>query len=181
MTKEGRERETTRELHDISSTVFSTELEGRGATGKTGDANITFIATRVIKRNKFLVVRCLLYLFTFFMALRSSLFVPSLPRTPFVPNSGGIEYCCNAHKYEIQFNRSLRSRFSFLSFLFIFFHSKYETWGGNVYQKKGKTLREITSNHFRLFVLYYTLCKLFFKKTDASCKNLSPFFSFFTK
>lgn len=62
------------------------------------------------------------------MALRSSLFVPSLPRTPFVPNSGGIEYCCNAHKYEIQFNRSLRSRFSFLSFLFIFFHSKYETW-----------------------------------------------------
>lgn len=113
------------------------------------------------------------------MALRSSLFVPSLPRTPFVPNSGGIEYCCNAHKYEIQFNRSLRSRFSFLSFLFIFFHSKYETWGGNVYQKKGKTLREITSNHFRLFVLYYTLCKLFFKKTDASCKNLSPSFFFF--
>lgn len=177
MTKEGRERDN--ELHDISSTVFSTELEGRGATSKTGDANITFIATRVIKRNKFLVVRCLLYLFTFFMALRSSLFVPSFPRTPFVPNSGGIEYCCNAHKYEIQFNRSLRSRFSFLSFLFIFFHSKYETWGGNVYQKKGKNLREITSNHFRLFVLYYTLCKLFFKKMDASCKNLSPSFFFF--
>lgn len=164
---EGREREReTTNCAIFPRPFFPLNQKDAGATGKAGDANITFIATRVIKRNKFLVVRCLLYLFTFFTALRSSLFLPSLPLVPpFVPNSRGIEYCCNAHKYEIQFNRSFA--FFFLSFFFPFFSFYLFPFQvkRNLERKcLPNIIREITSNHIISLCSYYIipLCKLFF-------------------
>lgn len=83
----------------------------------------------------------------------------------------------------MKFNSIARYVLVFLFFLFFSFFSIPSTKLEEEMftKKKGKTLRKITSNHFHLFVLYYTLCKLFFKKTDASCKNLSPSFFFFYK
>lgn len=144
-------------MYDISSTV-STELEGRAwraAHNKADDTNIIFIATRVIKRNKFLS-RCLLYLLRF----HGSSIVPFVRSLPlFAPNSGGaIEYCRNAHKYEIRFNRSLRL------FLFPFSPSSRSNLRNftnrNFYKQRRKSTRKnyIQSFSFvriRFFLAYF--------------------------
>lgn len=174
---EGREREReTTNCAIFPRPFFPLNQKDAGATGKAGDANITFIATRVIKRNKFLVVRCLLYLFTFFMALRSSLFLPSLSLLRLFPIQE--ESSIVATLINMKFNSIARSRFSsflffFLSFLSIFFHSKLkETQRENVYQTSYAKLHRITSFPFVPIILYrFVNCFL--------TNNFPPSFFFF--
>lgn len=175
---EGREREReTTNCAIFPRPFFPLNQKDAGATGKAGDANITFIATRVIKRNKFLVVRCLLYLFTFFMALRSSLFLPSLSLLRLFPIQE--ESSIVATLINMKFNSIARSRFSsflffFFSFLSIFFHSKLkETQRENVYQTSYAKLHRITSFPFVPIILYrFVNCFL--------TNNFPPSFFFFS-